>query len=47
MKQENKNCVELPYTTHDARNGLHYTLNGDYYLPDITVESGEPLGKYS
>lgn len=31
---------------HDEKNGLHYTLNGDYYLPDITVESGKPLGKY-
>ena len=28
------------------KNGLHYILNGDYYLPDITVEPGKPLGKY-
>ena len=31
---------------HDEKNGLHYTLNGDYYLPDITVEPGKALGKY-
>ena len=31
---------------HDEKNGLHYILNGDYYLPDITVEPGKPLGKY-
>lgn len=30
----------------DENNGLHYILNGDYYLPDITVEPGKPLGKY-
>ena len=30
----------------DEKNGLHYILNGDYYLPDITVEPGKPLGKY-
>ena len=30
----------------DEKNGLHYILNGDYYLLDITVEPGKPLGKY-
>ena len=30
----------------DEKNGLHYILNGDYYLPDITVEPGKALGKY-
>ena len=30
----------------DEKNGLHYILNGDYYLPDITAEPGKPLGKY-
>ena len=24
MKQENKNCIELPYTTHDDENELDY-----------------------
>ena len=27
-------------------NGIHYTLHGDYYLPDLEVEAGYPLGKY-
>lgn len=31
---------------HDDKNGLDYTLHGDYYLPDIEVDSGYPLGKY-
>ena len=46
MKQNNKTSIDLPANIHDARNGLDYTLHGDYYLPDITVESGKPLGKY-
>ena len=31
---------------HDDKNGLDYTLCGDYYLPDLDVEPGYPLGKY-
>ena len=31
---------------HDDKNGLDYTLHGDYYLPDLGVDSGYPLGKY-
>ena len=31
---------------HDEKNGLDYTLHGDYYLPDIGVDPGESLGKY-
>ena len=30
----------------DENNGLSYTLHGDYYLPDLGVEPGYPLGKY-
>ena len=30
----------------DEKNGLNYTLHGDYYLPDLGVEPGYPLGKY-
>lgn len=29
-----------------VENGIHYTLHGDYYLPDLEVEAGYPLGKY-
>lgn len=31
---------------HDEKNGLDYTLHGDYYLPDLGADLGEPLGKY-
>ena len=37
---------ELPLHIHDKKNGLDYTLHGDYYLPDIGVEPGQPIGKY-
>ena len=42
MNREN----ELPLHIHDERNGLDYTLHGDYYLPDIEVDPGQPIGKY-
>ena len=33
---------------YDKQNGLHYTLHGDYYLPDLVLPETEylPLGKY-
>ena len=32
---------------YDESNGLSYTLHGDYYLPDLTVNEEEPTyGKY-
>ena len=37
---------ELAKHLYDKSNGLHYTLHGDYYLPDLGVEPGYPLGKY-
>lgn len=39
----------LPMHIHDDSNGLDYTLNGDYYLPDIIDQEQEdhrPLGKW-
>ena len=36
----------LPARIHDSKNGLDYTLVGDYYLPDLEIESSQPLGKY-
>ena len=27
---------------YDESNGLSYTLHGDYYLPDLAVNEGEP-----
>ena len=33
---------------YDEQNGLHYTLHGDYYLPDLVLPDKDypPLGKY-
>ena len=33
---------------YDERNGLHYTLHGDVYLPDLAYSKNDypPLGKY-
>ena len=32
---------------YDEKNGLSYTLHGDYYLPDLTLNEEEPIyGKY-
>ena len=46
MKQNSKTSKERPHSINDANNGLNYTLYGDYYFPNIEVESGNPLGKY-
>ncbi len=27
---------------YEEKNGLHYTLNGDYYLPDFEIAGGTP-----
>lgn len=36
---------ELP--TEITENRIHYTLNGDYYLPDISIPDGDkPIGKW-
>ena len=35
-----------PSKIHDSKNGLDYTLVGDYYLPDLEIESSQPIGKY-
>ena len=37
---------ELAKHIHDDKNGLDYTLHGDYYLPELGVELDYPLGKY-
>ena len=44
MERNHEN--QLPLHIHDEKNGLDYTLHGDYYLPDLGVEPGYPLGKY-
>ena len=44
MERNHEN--KLPLRIHDEKNGLDYTLHGDYYLPELGVEPGYPLGKY-
>lgn len=37
----------LPQTIHDTRNGLDYTLQGDYYFPVISFPTEDrPVGKW-
>lgn len=36
----------LPSRVHDSQNGLNYTLVENYYLPDLEIESGQPIGKF-
>ena len=32
---------------YDEKNGMNYTLHGDYYLPDLVLNEAEPTyGKY-
>ena len=32
---------------YDENNGLHYTLIGDYYIPDLKLpEENRPIGRY-
>ena len=32
---------------YDGNNGLHYTLVGDYYIPDLKLpEESRPIGRY-
>lgn len=31
----NNHAAKLPKHIHDDKNGLNYTLHGDYYLPDL------------
>ena len=35
MKQVQINTI-LPKNIRDSKNGLDYTLHGDYYLPDLS-----------
>ena len=44
MERNHEN--KLPLHIHDEKNGLDYTLCGDYYLPDLGVEPAYLLGKY-
>ena len=38
---------DLPRLVHDERNGLDYTLHGDYYLPDLELPKEQrPIGRW-
>ena len=38
----------LPKHVHDEKNGLNYTLHGDYYYPDIDIQNPDSyfIGKW-
>ena len=33
--ERNNHAAKLPKHIHGDKNGLNYTLHGDYYLPDL------------
>ena len=40
-------CIRDRKQIYDEKNGLNYTLHGDYYLPDLEINEEEPTyGKY-
>ena len=44
---EEWSCKNMKKQIYDERNGLNYTLHGDYYLPDLEINEEEPTyGKY-
>ena len=48
MKQNNITSIDLPINIHNGKNGLTYTLHGDYYFPDLNLSDADktPLGRY-
>lgn len=44
---EEWSCKNMKKQIYDEKNGLSYTLNGDYYLPDLEINEEESTyGKY-
>lgn len=44
---ERSTMIPLPRHVHDERNGLDYTLHGDYYLPDLELPKEQrPIGRW-
>lgn len=44
---EEWSCENMKKQIYDEKNGLSYTLHGDYYLPDLEINEEEPTyGKY-
>ena len=47
QNEEIKKMSELKKYIYDEKNGLHYTLNGDYYILDLKLpEEHRSIGKY-
>ncbi len=48
MKQVRISTI-LPKNIRDNKNGLDYTLHGDYYLPDLSMRESDsiPLGRWA
>ena len=48
MKQNNITSIDLPINIHNGKNGLTYTLHGDYCFPDLNLSDADktPLGRY-
>ena len=44
---EEWSCKNMKKQIYDEKNGLSYTLHGDYYLPELEINEEEPAyGKY-
>lgn len=44
---EEWSCKNMKKQIYDEKNGLNYTLHGDYYLPDLEINEEElTYGKY-
>ena len=39
---EEWSCKNMKKQIYDEKNGLNYTLHGDYYLPDLEINEEEP-----
>lgn len=47
QRTEKWSCKDMKKHIYDEKNGLSYTLHGDYYLPDLVINEDEPTyGKY-
>lgn len=40
---EEWSCKDMKKQIYDEKNGLSYTLHGDYYLPDLELNDEEPV----
>ena len=47
QNEEINKTDELKKQIYDENNGLHYTLVGDYYIPDLKLpKENRPIGRY-